>query len=260
MTDAASGSCWRRQHRSWEVRDRSTASQGARCRPAPKARHLWPSAKCGRSGSIHVGHTAAARLLMRGADVSAVRVFLSADDQSPSAKSSLIVVPKVRISRCCYAAVLTLRWRRPESTGSRSGTCSKAVSSSCSRTRSTSGSAGSQDRRERRYMYCRHARARSNSWQLRPPTRIQGLRDLTRTRKQIVGEMSQHTLRIQKALEDANLKVAASWRVSSARADVPGNNRVLADVEACAPGKTSIISSISRAGRSPRRRSLLAGC
>lgn len=42
-----------------------------------------------------------------------------------------------------------------------------------------------------------------------PPTRIQELRDLTRTRKQIVREICQHTLRIQKTLEDANLKVAS---------------------------------------------------
>jgi transposase len=42
-----------------------------------------------------------------------------------------------------------------------------------------------------------------------PPARIQELRDLTRTRKQIVREISQHTLRIQKTLEDANIKVAS---------------------------------------------------
>lgn len=42
-----------------------------------------------------------------------------------------------------------------------------------------------------------------------PPARIQELRDLTRTRKQIVREISQHTLRIQKVLEDANLKVGS---------------------------------------------------
>lgn len=42
-----------------------------------------------------------------------------------------------------------------------------------------------------------------------PPTRIQELRDVTRTRKQIVREISQHTLRIQKTLEDANIKVAS---------------------------------------------------
>lgn len=42
-----------------------------------------------------------------------------------------------------------------------------------------------------------------------PPAPIQELRDLTRTRKQLVREVSQHTLRIQKALEDANIKVTS---------------------------------------------------
>jgi transposase len=42
-----------------------------------------------------------------------------------------------------------------------------------------------------------------------PPARIQELRDITRTRKQLVREVSQHTLRIQKTLEDANIKVAS---------------------------------------------------
>jgi transposase len=42
-----------------------------------------------------------------------------------------------------------------------------------------------------------------------PPARIQALRDLTRTRKQLVREISQHSLRIQKVLEDANIKVAS---------------------------------------------------
>ena len=42
-----------------------------------------------------------------------------------------------------------------------------------------------------------------------PPTPIQELRDLTRTRKQLVREISQHTLRIQKTLEDANLKLSS---------------------------------------------------
>jgi transposase len=40
-----------------------------------------------------------------------------------------------------------------------------------------------------------------------PPAPIQELRDLTRTRKQLVGEIARHTLRIQKTLEDANLKL-----------------------------------------------------
>jgi transposase len=42
-----------------------------------------------------------------------------------------------------------------------------------------------------------------------PPVAIQEMRDLTRTRKQLVREMSAHVNRIQKVLEDANLKVAS---------------------------------------------------
>ena len=42
-----------------------------------------------------------------------------------------------------------------------------------------------------------------------PPEPIQELRDLTRTRKQLVREIAQHTLRIQKTLETANLKLTA---------------------------------------------------
>jgi transposase len=42
-----------------------------------------------------------------------------------------------------------------------------------------------------------------------PPAPIQALRDLTRTRKQFVREIGQHSLRIQKVLEDANIKVAS---------------------------------------------------
>jgi len=40
-----------------------------------------------------------------------------------------------------------------------------------------------------------------------PPEPIQELRDLTRTRKQLVRQVARHTLRIQKTLEDANLKI-----------------------------------------------------
>lgn len=42
-----------------------------------------------------------------------------------------------------------------------------------------------------------------------PPQPIQELRDLTRTRKQLVREVSQHCLRIQKTLEDANVKLGS---------------------------------------------------
>jgi transposase len=40
-----------------------------------------------------------------------------------------------------------------------------------------------------------------------PPAPIQDLRDLTRTRKQLVRESTRHTQRIQKTLEDANIKL-----------------------------------------------------
>ena len=40
-----------------------------------------------------------------------------------------------------------------------------------------------------------------------PPAPVQALRDLTRTRKQLVREVARHTQRIQKTLEDANLKL-----------------------------------------------------
>ena len=42
-----------------------------------------------------------------------------------------------------------------------------------------------------------------------PPAAIQELRDLTRTRKQLVREVAQHALRIQKVLEDANIKLGS---------------------------------------------------
>ena len=42
-----------------------------------------------------------------------------------------------------------------------------------------------------------------------PPSSIQELRTLTRTRKQLAREKAQHVQRIQKTLEDANLKIAS---------------------------------------------------
>lgn len=42
-----------------------------------------------------------------------------------------------------------------------------------------------------------------------PPAPIQELRDLTRTRKQLVREVCQHSQRIQKVLEDANIKLGS---------------------------------------------------
>jgi len=40
-----------------------------------------------------------------------------------------------------------------------------------------------------------------------PPTEVRELRDLTRTRKQLTRERAQHVQRIQKVLEDANVKL-----------------------------------------------------
>jgi transposase len=42
-----------------------------------------------------------------------------------------------------------------------------------------------------------------------PPTPIQELRDLTRTRRHLVREIGQHTQRVQRVLEDANVKLAS---------------------------------------------------
>jgi transposase len=42
-----------------------------------------------------------------------------------------------------------------------------------------------------------------------PPTPVQEMRTLTRTRRQLVGERAQHTQRIQKTLEDANIKLSS---------------------------------------------------
>jgi len=42
-----------------------------------------------------------------------------------------------------------------------------------------------------------------------PPEPIQELRDLTRTRRQLCGEHTQHVQRVQKVLEDANVKLAS---------------------------------------------------
>jgi transposase len=42
-----------------------------------------------------------------------------------------------------------------------------------------------------------------------PPTPIQEVRELTRTRKQLVREIGQHAQRVQKVLEDANVKLAS---------------------------------------------------
>lgn len=64
-----------------------------------------------------------------------------------------------------------------------------------------------------------------------PPTEIQELRTLTRTRKQLVREKTQHVQRIQKTLEDANIKL------SSVIADILGTSG-RAMLEAIVAGET----------------------
>ena len=53
------------------------------------------------------------------------------------------------------------------------------------------------------------------------PAPLQDLRDLTRTRTQLVREAARHTQRIQKTLEDANIKLTEVIRNASRR---PGPN------------------------------------
>lgn len=72
-----------------------------------------------------------------------------------------------------------------------------------------------------------------------PPAEIQHMRDLTRTRKQFVREIAQHTLRIQKTLEDANVKItgvitdllgASGRAILSAIVQGQHNPEILADL------------------------------
>src|SRR5437879_8957018 len=62
-----------------------------------------------------------------------------------------------------------------------------------------------------------------------PPAPVQELRDLTRTRRQLVHEISRHVLRTQKTLEDANLKLT---QVMRAIVDVSGRASLTAVIAA----------------------------
>lgn len=81
-----------------------------------------------------------------------------------------------------------------------------------------------------------------------PELSIQELRDLTRTRKQLVRERAQHVQRIQKVLQDANIKI------SSAVTDIMGKSG-RAILEALIAGETdpealaNLASSRIKAGR-----------
>ena len=81
-----------------------------------------------------------------------------------------------------------------------------------------------------------------------PPTAVQDLRALTRTRKQLVREKAQHIQRVQKVLEDANVKL------SSVVSDITGQS-ARAILDALAAGETdpeklaSLVSTRLRASR-----------
>jgi transposase len=75
-----------------------------------------------------------------------------------------------------------------------------------------------------------------------PPAAVQELRDLTRTRKQLVREIAQHTLRIQKTLETANVKL------TSVLADIMGvSGRAI--LAALVAGETQLASDKVHASR-----------
>jgi transposase len=82
-----------------------------------------------------------------------------------------------------------------------------------------------------------------------PPTPVQETRDLTRTRKQLVREAGQHVQRIQKTLEDANIKL------SSVVTDILGmSGRAILD--ALADGETDpgkLVELASKRIKAPRQ-------
>ena len=136
-------------------------------------------------------------------------------------------------------AARTSRWRPRACTGSRSGTCSKGASSWCSPTPQHIRNVPGRKTDVNDAMWIAdllaHGLIRSS---FVPPAPIQELRDLTRTRKQLVREIAQHTLRIQKMLEDANIKVA---------------QRPLERARAGAAARCSTPSSPARRPRAPGR-------
>ena len=85
-----------------------------------------------------------------------------------------------------------------------------------------------------------------------PPTEIQDMRSLMRTRKQLVRERAQH---VQKTLEDANVKIA------SVVSDVTGKSgrailRALIDGETAPDALLAVTTGRLRAGRETLRESL----
>lgn len=87
-----------------------------------------------------------------------------------------------------------------------------------------------------------------------PPMPIQHLRDLTRTRKQLVREIAQHVQRIQKTLEDANVKITG---VITDLQGVSGRAILLAIVE----GQTDpeILVDLAKGRLRAKREALIEG-
>jgi transposase len=84
-----------------------------------------------------------------------------------------------------------------------------------------------------------------------PPTSIQELRTLTRTRKQLVREKSQHVQRIQKTLEDANIKL------DSAVSDVMGvTGRAILNALAEGEADPKVLAGMARGNLRAKRDTL----
>ena len=84
-----------------------------------------------------------------------------------------------------------------------------------------------------------------------PPREIRELRDLVRTRTTLIGERSQHVNRIQKVLEDANLKL------SSVATDVVGvSGRLMLNAILAGEDDSDVLAELAR-GRMRSKRSAL---
>ena len=87
-----------------------------------------------------------------------------------------------------------------------------------------------------------------------PPTAVQELRTLTRTRKQLVRERAAHVQRIDKTLQDANLKLG------SVLTDITGQSgrAILAALVAGETDPEQLVTLVSHRVKAPRREILEA--
>ena len=103
----------------------------------------------------------------------------------------------------------TWRWKPRACTGSRCGTCWKGtfelVLANATHIRNVPGRKTDVNDATWIADLLAHGLIRAS---FVPPTAVQELRDLTRTRKQLVRELARHVQRIHKTLEDANIKIA----------------------------------------------------